>query len=468
MRLPKLLRSVAFRLAALYALIFAVSVTVFAVVAYVAISTAMEEKIRARVRIEAQDLAGQYASDGLDRLVTLVKARERSLSGGFDYSIIGNDGETVYGIIPWQTLEPGWAEFKRAPDGDEAPGDLERFVVLTTPLPGGGWLLVGDDLNPVDDLGRTVRSGLALTIAMIFALSIAGGAVLSHAFLRRVDAITKTAEAIIRGDVRSRVPLAGTGDDLDRLSEALNRMLDRISSLIEALRQVTNDVAHDLRTPLGRLRQGLEDSRRRSLTPSDYAATIDRAIGETDSILDTFSALLRIAQLESGTRRREFRPTDLAQVVDDVCQAFAPSIEESGRSLRHSADPDCRIDGDKDLLAQMLVNLIENAGQHTPAGTEINVIVRRSLDHVVLEVADSGLGVPDAERRRIFDRFYRLERSRGTPGNGLGLSIVSAIADLHRAEIRTVDNRPGLRVVFTFPASRSVPGTDASVPGQAA
>jgi signal transduction histidine kinase len=263
--------------------------------------------------------------------------------------------------------------------------------------------------------------------------------------------ITQTADAIIDGDLSRRIERSGSGDDFDHLSATLNVMLDRIGGLMENLRQVSNDIAHDLRTPLSRLRQDLEEARGRDLTPGDFKRVIDGAMAEADALLETFSALLRIAQIEAGSRRSAFRSVDLSDVLRTVADAYGPAVEEGGGTLRAEIAPDVRVTGDRGLLSQLFVNLVENALHHGAPGTIALRLLRQSAG-VIAEVADDGPGVPADERANVFRRFYRLERSRTTPGSGLGLSTVAAIVELHHAAIELQDNAPGLRVAIRFPA----------------
>ena len=265
-----------------------------------------------------------------------------------------------------------------------------------------------------------------------------------------MDSVTRTAEAIIAGDLSQRIALAGSGDDFDRLSTTLNLMLDKIQNLLENLRQVTNDIAHDLRTPLARLRQQLEDTRIRASTSADYELAIDRAITEADTLLDTFSALLRIAQIEAGVRRSSFRSVDLSDVMRRVAEAYGPALEDSGRFLVTDIADMVAIVGDRELLVQLIANLVENALRHTPTGTTVTMRLSRADGRACAEISDNGPGIPEDERNRVFRRFYRLERSRTTPGNGLGLSLVAAIVELHDAAIEIADSAPGMKVTIRF------------------
>jgi signal transduction histidine kinase len=290
-------------------------------------------------------------------------------------------------------------------------------------------------------------------ILISLSLAVAGGLLLSSRFLKRIDAINRTAEAIIEGDIRQRIPRRAAPDDLDRLAATLNRMLDRTNDLMDSLRHVTSDIAHDLRTPLGRLRNLLEDAKATATTPAEFQVAAERAIAEVDGLLGTFSAILRIAQIESGSRRAGFKTLSLSALVQDVFESFADSAEDVGKSLHADIAPDVFLQGDHELLVQALVNLVENALVHSPQGTVVTLGLTRDGDHLRLSVADNGPGVPAQDRARIFQRFVRLERSRSTAGNGLGLSIVAAVAGLHGGSVSATDNHPGLRVELDLPAT---------------
>jgi len=319
--------------------------------------------------------------------------------------------------------------------------------VLTTPLPGGYHLIVGDDEERIEALDTVVLQGFAGALIGVVILGVVGGLAFSRDVHRRLSAISGTAEAIIDGDLTRRVPARGSSDDIDRLAHTFNRMLDRIGALMESLRQVSNDVAHDLRTPLTRLRQRLEAAQS---APAEQAEAIDGALSDLDSILETFAALLRIAQIEGGARRAAFRQVQLRDLAATVVDAFAPSAEEGGRSLLLEAGEDLVIEGDAELLTQMLVNLVENALRHTGEGAIVRVGVGVVDRAPALWVADNGPGVPAGEHTRLFDRFYRLERSRSAPGSGLGLALVAAVAKLHEASVRLSDAEPGLRAEVVF------------------
>ena len=331
------------------------------------------------------------------------------------------------------------------------PIGREPVQALVVALTGGGLLAVGDDLSRLADVQEAILLALAWAVGLMAVLGIGGAVLLSRGFLHRVDGIARTAEAIIGGDLGRRIAVRGTGDDLDRLAATLNRMLDRIADLMDSLRQVSSDIAHDLRTPLSRLLQRLETARSHAGSEADYARAVEGAAAEAQAILETFGALLRIAQVEAGSARDGFRPVDLGTLVETVVDAFAPSAEEQGRRLTGVAAGGIVVPGDRELLTQMLVNLVENALRHTPEGTSVRVEACGGEGRgASLVVADCGPGVPEAERSRVLQRFYRGEASRTTPGNGLGLSLVGAVAELHGATLSLQDARPGLRAVVSF------------------
>lgn len=446
MRPPRILRTTSFRLAALYAGLFGASVIVLGAVVLVVVRGAMEADMRRRIEADAAVLQTEYAAGGLARLVASVRERSSTLRA-LDYAVIGPDGARLAGVLPSPGRRTGWITMQGpTPEPD---GEFEPALVLVVSLPGGARLLVGDDTGPVEDLGEAVALAFAWGLGLTVVLAVGGGLLLSASFLRRIDAITTTADAIVHGELGQRIPDRGTDDDLDRLARTLNRMLDRIGLLMDGLRQVSSDLAHQLRTPLTRLRQRLEAARSDARDVAELRAAVEGSIAETDAVLETFSALLRIAQIEAGTRRAGFREVDLDDVVSGVVEAFAPSAEEAQRTLSARVVPTV-IDGDRELLTQMLANLVENGLRHTPPGTRVEVSLRPTPDGASLVVADDGPGIPAEERARILRRFQRLERSRSVAGSGLGLSLVAAVVELHGARLRLEDGDPGLRVTIEF------------------
>ena len=334
---------------------------------------------------------------------------------------------------------------------DEESGEILNIRVLTVVLEPNVTLSVGKDLSNIKDTETAILTAFAWVAAVTIALALAGGLFVSSRFLARVDGMAQAAEHIIDGNLGHRLPSLKTGDELDFLAQTLNRMLDRINELMDSLKQVSNDIAHDLRTPLSRLRQSLETAVIVPRPAAELKSAINNAIEETDGILATFSALLRIAQIEAGTRRRGFAAFDFSVLVADVAEAFAPSIHDDGKFLKTGIEDGVTMAGDRELLTQLLANILENSIRHTGAGTKIEVKLTSRPDEVHLIVADDGPGVAPESRDKLFDRFYRPEASRTTPGSGLGLSLVKAIANLHNAKIALRDNNPGLSFEFQFP-----------------
>jgi len=448
--LPRVLRTASFRLAATYTCLFAGSVAVLGAFVLWTTRSALEQQMTSRIEAEAALLEAEFRSGGVDRLVAAVHERSRG-AHALDYRVQDPGGRQVAGDLP--AAETGWSEVSTTGRGPGETDDSERVRVLARRLPDGTLLAVGEDTGRIEEATEAISFALWWALGLTLALGIAGGLVLSSGFLRRVDGIARTAEAIVDGDFEKRIPERGTQDDLDRLARTLNRMLDRIGELMIGMRQVSNAAAHELRTPLARLRQQLETALAESQPASGVESALQRAIAETDGILDTFTALLRIAQIEAGTRRAGFRLIDLGNVADAIIEAFAAPVEDQGKTLVGSIAAGARIRGDRDLLTQLLANLVENASRHTPPGTHIEVGLIATPTGASLWVADDGPGVPAEEHERIFDRFHRLDRAR--EGVGLGLSLVKAIADLHGAQLRVEDNRPGLRVCVEFGGAHS-------------
>ncbi len=312
-------------------------------------------------------------------------------------------------------------------------------------------VLVTNDTRDLRQTRRLILQAFGAALGVTLMLALAGGLLIARSLLRRVEAVNRTARAIMAGDLGERIPEVGSGDELGGLAEVLNQMLGRIEELMANVQHVTSAIAHDLRTPLGRLRQRLEQARAEDQSPQACRALIETALEETDGLLRTFEAMLRVAQIEAGARRARFTALDIAQVVENVCEAFAAVAEEGSRRLLPRLEGGLQVRGDRELLTQMTANLVENALDHTPPGTVVTVALEGVEGVARLVVADTGPGVPPEAREQVFRPFHRLDRSRTRPGSGLGLALVRAIARLHGAEPRLEDNGPGLRVVVELP-----------------
>jgi len=446
-RLPRIFRTASFGLAVAYAALFTASTIVLGTIVYGTVLNSLEHQMATRIDAEVDLLREEFEAEGLSDLVREIHERTAYFPA-LSYLVTDAEGKRLAGNLPSMPAHVGWTDIETEP----APGGSveQNLRVRTVSLGHGVRLAVADDLGPIEEIQEAFLSALGWGLAAFVILSLAGGILLSRTFLRRVDVITRTAEAIIGGDLHSRIPLRGTDDNLDRLSSTLNRMLDRIGDLMESLSQVSNDIAHALRTPLSRLRQKLEIAKTNVGDDQKTETVIDAAIDETDTILDTFSALLRIAQIEAGTRQAGFKQLDLSKVFETVADAYSAAAEEQGKDLAARIEPGLWCRGDRDLLTEMLANLLDNAIRHTPAGSNIEVTLAGSDTGPVATVADSGSGIPLEEREQVFRRFYRLDQSIAQPGNGLGLSLVAAVADLHEIELCLEDNAPGLLIRMQF------------------
>ena len=448
--LPRLLRTASFRLSALYAILFGGCVLLLAVAAFWSTRSALEQQLTRRIEAETMLLEQEFRSNGIDGLIATVRQRT-SVNGTLDYFVVDAAGKRLAGDLPIASDRLGWVETDSGQDAGGRPNsDNETVRALVTELDGGFRLGVGEDLEQVGEMEETFLGILGSALGIVLVLGIGGGLLLSAAFLRRVDMITRTADAIIEGDLSRRIERTGSGDDFDHLSATLNAMLDRIAGLMENLRQVSNDIAHDLRTPLSHLRQDLEAARLKAPSAEGYIATIDRAITQTDEILSTFGALLRIAEIEAGASRSAFTVVDISEVFTRIRDVYAAVVEDEGRILHDAIEPGLTVRGDRELLTQMLANLVENAIRHTPRGTRIHLMMKAGESGPVGIVADSGPGIPEEMRGKVLQRFFRLEISRTTRGSGLGLSLVAVIADLHGISLSLEDNHPGLRVRLEF------------------
>lgn len=456
MTLPRLLRTTNFRFALFYALVFMGSVGLLGAMVYATIRTALEQQTAQRINAEVERLTGEYRSHGLQHLIEVVTARTNMRErDALEYVLVTPDDTVLAGrALPLPSAD-GWSTVA-LPERFRAAGEESASLYSRTVTLGDGIRLsVGNDLDWIDDVQEAILSTFAWALLATLILALASGLWLSARFLRGMDAMTRTAAAIVSGDLKSRVPISPRNDDLDQLACAFNSMLDRLDVLMDSLKQVSNDIAHDLRTPLSQLKQNLDETARGAATKDEMRAGILNATLQVDEILATFSALLRIAQIEAGTRRAGFAPVDLSELTRLLASDYIAVAEDRGQMITTDVESSVWIEGDRDLLTQLIVNLLENALRHTPDGAAVTVDLQKAPDRVTLSVADNGAGVPEAERERIFRRFYRLEQSRTSPGSGLGLSLVAAIAELHGARLAALDNEPGLRVEIRFP-SRAV------------
>jgi signal transduction histidine kinase len=463
--LGKLLRTTAFQLTLVYLLIFIVFA--FSLLGYFALNTRrlITEQITTTVDTEITGLREQYTQGGIRRLVIVVDLRSRR-PGSSLYLVTTATGEGLAGNVgslePGVLDHPGWLEtnYRRleAPEGTD-----HRALVQVVQLPGGFRLLVGRDLEERERLFGIIANAGQWSLALVIVLGLAGGFFVSQRVLNRVEAMTDKAQTIMAGDLAGRLPVAGTGDELDRLAEHLNAMLERIEALMRGLKEVSDNIAHDLKTPLTRLRNRCEQVLRGSAGVADYRAALEATIAESDELIRTFNALLMIARAESGQARDNMTEFDAAEIARDVGELYEPLADEKGIALTVDAPAAAPVRGNRELVSQALANLIDNAikyagpnGKLNGAPAEIVVKAGNDGERIALSVADRGPGIAEADRGRVVERFVRLEQSRSAPGSGLGLSLAAAVARLHGGELKLEDNHPGLRSTIALPRAGPV------------
>jgi signal transduction histidine kinase len=477
----KLFRTTAFRLTLVYLFLF----LLFALflLGYFAWNTRrlITEQITQTVNLEIGELTDRYNRAGLRGLIFSVE--NRSLRPGANLYLVTTDtGQELAGNVgslqPGALDGPGWEEitYRRL---DEQGEITHRALVRVAIVSGGFRVLVGRDLEERRRLFGVIANAAQWSFLIVLVLGLAGGVFVARRVLVRIDAMTGTAQRIMAGDLSERLPTGRSGDELDRLAVNLNAMLERIEALMNGLKEVSDNIAHDLKTPLTRLRNRAEQALAKSSDEADYRAALERTIEESDGLIRTFNALLMIARAESGQARDDMVDFDAAEVARGIQELYEPLAEDKGLKLVVNADSGL-LHGNRELISQALANLVENAIKYgAPAEEELKVLEpvgaqaepdvaadrcvtvesRTVAGQVVLSVADHGPGVPEADRARAVERFVRLDSSRSQPGSGLGLSLASAVATLHGGELRLSDNHPGLVAALVLPARTLAPPT---------
>ena len=451
MRRARLLRTASFRLAALYLALFAASTAALGAFVYWSIRHEILADFDEGIVEERDALQHIFASRGRDALTAALDARTPS-GGRPTIGLWGPDARRLGGDLELPTSATpradGWFDFVET-DADQAPeGEPETLRALATRLSDGSMLIVADERRRSDEILRRVITAFAWALGATIALGAAGGLWLSAQFLHRIDLMRRAAQGIMAGDWSRRIPLASVDDDLSALARTFNRLFGRIETLLLANKHVSADIAHDLRKPLSRVLRRLETARSGDGDPAAITAAIEGATAEVEGVLETFDALLRIGQIEAGARRAGFQALDLAEIARDVADAFRPAAEEQGRALLMRLDAPLPLQGDRELLTQMIANCVDNALTHTPSRVGIEIDGRVGPSGVTLSVADHGPGVPQEDLAKLFEPFFRGDASRASPGSGLGLSLVGAVAELHGLACSASDNRPGLRISF--------------------
>lgn len=457
--LGKLFRTTAFKLSIAYLIVFAILAGAVMFWVSTDMRRVMDEQVEATIEAEIKGLSDLYRQGGVRRLVDIIERRTRQ-PGASLYLVTNFQGQAIAGNIldlPAGVLQsPGIREtaYERVGEAGVERRALARIFVL----PGGFRLLVGRDLEDRETIARIFGRALLTSLFWITIIGMIGGLFVAQRVLRRVDAMNDSAQTIMEGNLAQRLPVGRSNDELDRLATNLNSMLERIQELMTGLREVSDNIAHDLKTPLTRLRNHAEQALRSSGSPDEYRASLEKMIEESDNLIGIFNALLTIARLEAGADPSQPARFDAGEVARDVAELYEPLAEEAGFSLVVDANNECWAVGNRDLVSQALANLVDNAlkyGAPIEATGQrfVRMDVRRTKQMVEISVADRGAGIAPSDRERVLGRFVRLEGSRSEPGSGLGLSLAAAVARLHNGAIRIEDNEPGLRVTIAIPAA---------------
>jgi signal transduction histidine kinase len=447
-----MIRSASLRFAAIFGIVFALSALVLVAFLWLSTANLLDRQVEAAINADAQGLVERWSEGGVPALLLTIQERlGENVDDDAIYELTDPFGHTVAGnLAKWPDrveAQGVFYELNVVRAGTRSLADVRRYD-----LPGGFRLLVGRDVRGRVELRRLLTNALFSSLLVIAGLGAAGAFVIRNLFRRMVAEVSATAEAIAGGDLTPRVRRSGRGDEFDRMAESINTMLERIARLMDGVRQVSNAIAHDLRTPITRARARLEDAALHARSEAELRAGVERAVSDLDNVTAVFQALMRIAEIEVGARRSAFAEVDLGPLLADLAELYSAVAEENGLSL-HLAVPDTlAILGDRDLLQQAVANLLDNAIKFSPDGGRITLSAARADRLVWLSVSDEGPGIPEADRPRATERFFRGETARSTPGSGLGLALVQAVALLHEGTLQLADAHPGLCATISLPA----------------
>jgi signal transduction histidine kinase len=461
--LGKLFGATAFRLALAILVLSAVGAGVVLYIIAWQVESVVDAEIARTIDAEAQGLVDAFDNQGIRRLESVIEARKNE-PGASLYLLTNPIGEPLAGNveqIPAEVLlHRGFLPITYRGGGSSDRGRPALVGVYI--LPGGFRLLIGHDLGDRARIGKVMVRALAISLVFFAALGAIGALFVARRVLKRIDDMNISAHGIMAGDLTRRLPVSGSGDELDRLAEGLNQMLGRISELMEGLQEVSDNIAHDLRTPLTRLRNHAEAALASNGDAATYRLALEKTIEESDGLIRIFNALLLIARAEAGGELDPLQSLDIGEAARSVAELYEPIAEDEGVELTVRAEDGLKVRGNRELIGQAIANLVDNAlkygatnkgGCGAEAKPEVVITAQRDGEAVVLTIADRGPGIEPADRARVLDRFVRLEGSRSRPGSGLGLSLAAAVARMHGGAVELEDNQPGLRVRLTLPAA---------------
>jgi signal transduction histidine kinase len=454
--LAKTLTSSTFKLALIAIATFGVIVSALFSYVYLSTSSYVRSRSDRAVMTEYLSLQDAYARSGRNGLIALIQQRIADKSFADNVYLLVDPSFVPLGgnLKAWPstvTAERGWTEFRAGEPLPNATGRPLLRAMLET-FPRGDHLLVGRDISELDSFSDQIRTAVISGVALIFVIAGVASILITRRTVGRIEQINATSRAIMLSGLDQRIPLRGTHDEWDRVAENLNLMLDRIETLMGEIKQVSDNVAHDLRTPLTRMRGRLEKAYHGRRMAEDDQSLIGDTIADLDAVLRIFSSIMRIAQIETQARKGGFRTVNLVEIAGEVVELYDAAAEPDGTCLTVVGDREVLVTGDRDLIFDAIANLVDNAIKHGRAGGQV-VVANENVDGMpVISIADDGPGIPADEYEHVFKRFYRLEQSRYTTGNGLGLSLVAAVARLHGARIEMLDNAPGLKFKLWFAA----------------
>ncbi len=461
-RLRALLRMTSVRLSLVYTIVFGLFAV--ALITYTTVNTArlLHQQTRQIVEDEIQELSTVYRRGNITRLIRAIERRSRA-PGASLYLISDASGRIIAGNV--RDLQPGilskigWTKKPFPYEGfGNTDGPPQHAIARVFELPGGLRALIGRDLGEPDRFRSIARRSLILALVIMVLLGFLTWFFVGRRALKRIDSVSQSTKRIMAGDLNERLPLSGSGDEFDRLSGSLNQLLGRIERLDEGLKQVSDNIAHDLKTPLTRLRNKAEQTLSGDPSKPAYRQAMEEIIGESDTLIRTFNALLMIARVEAGSGTGDFREFDLAAVVVDVHELYEPLAEDAGVVFSIDAAEAFLITGNRELMGQAIANLVDNALKYSIEGQskapQISIAVSKKEGQVIISVEDNGPGIPQEDRERVKERFVRLDKARSKSGTGLGLSLVDAVARLHEGAFTLSDNKPGLAAKIIIPFSK--------------